>query len=137
MSDGELILPIRVYYEDTDAQGVVYYANYLRFLERARTEWLRQQGINQTQLRGDQGLVFVVHGINLKFRAPARFDDMVYATAIVRRHTAARFFFEQRITRDTAAGPVLVEGEVEAACLDVDSFRPRRLPKTLIDELMA
>ena len=133
MSDGELILPIRVYYEDTDAQGVVYYANYLRFLERARTEWLRQRGINQTQLRSDQGLVFVVHGINLKFRAPARFDDMVFASASVCRHTAARFFFKQRLTRDSATGPVLVEGEVEAACLDADSFRPRRLPKTLID----
>ena len=136
MSDGELVLPIRVYYEDTDAQGVVYYANYLRFLERARTEWLRQRGINQTQLRGAEGLVFVVHGLNLKFRAPARFDDMVFASARVSRHTAARFYFEQRLTRDDATGSVLVEGEVEAACLDAESFRPRRLPKILLNELM-
>ena len=133
MTGGELALPIRVYYEDTDAQGVVYYANYLRFLERARTEWLRERGIDQNRLRQEEGLVFVVHGINLKFRAPARLDDYVFASADVTRHTAARFYFDQRLTRDAPDGELLVEGEVEAACLAEGSFRPRRLPKSLIE----
>ncbi len=131
----EFVWPVRVYYEDTDAQGVVYYANYLRFLERARTEWLRSRNIDQTELRRSEGLVFVVHGINLKFRAPARFDDVVYATARVSRFSAARFCFEQRLHRDEPDGPVLVEGEVEAACLDGATFRPRRLPRGLVEAL--
>ena len=91
--------------------------------------------IDQNRLRENDGLIFVVHGLTLKFRAPARYDDMVYATARVSRFSAARFYFEQRLHRDSPDGPLLVEGEVEAACLDGETFRPRRLPRELVEAL--
>ena len=126
---------LRVYYEDTDAQGVVYYANYFRFMERARTEWLRAHGVDQTQLRDEAGLVFVVVGTRVKFRVPARFDDELVVTVAVLGSGGARFELEQKIYRGEIDGELLCEGVCEGACIDVHSLRPRRLPDKLRSEL--
>ena len=126
---------LRVYYEDTDAQGVVYYANYFRFMERARTEWLRAHGVDQVKLREETGLVFVVAGTEVKFRAPARFDDELVVTVAVLSSGRARFTLEQRIFRDALDGELLVEGMCVGACIDVAQQRPRRMPENILSEL--
>lgn len=118
-------LPVRVYYEDTDAGGVVYYANYLKYLERARTEWLRAAGWGQTALASDRGLLFAVRSIELDYRAPARLDDALEVEARIAALGRARIDFEQRVLRD---GEPLCTGRVRIACLDAATFRPRPLP---------
>jgi acyl-CoA thioester hydrolase len=128
---------LRVYYEDTDAQGVVYYANYFRFMERARTEWLRAHGVDQVQLRKESGLIFVVVRTELAFRSPARFDDELAVTANVLDWGGARFVLEQNIYRESVEGDVLCEGLCEGACIDAVTLRPRRLPKNLRSELFS
>ena len=126
--------PVRVYWEDTDAQGVVYYANYLRFMERARTEWLRTRGIDQPRLRQDIGLIFSVVKLDIHYKLPARYDDQLAVTADVIEHSRVTFTFEQNIYRDDPDGELLCAGSVFAACLDAESLRPRRLPAELIEE---
>ncbi|MEF8833531.1 MAG: tol-pal system-associated acyl-CoA thioesterase [Halofilum sp. (in: g-proteobacteria)] len=118
-------LPVRVYYEDTDAGGVVYYANYLKYLERARTEWLRAAGWGQTALAGDRGLLFAVRSIELDYHAPARLDDALEIEARIAALGRARIDFAQRVLRD---GEPLCTGGVRVACLDAGTFRPRALP---------
>lgn len=117
--------PIRVYWEDTDAGGVVYHASYLRFLERARTEWLRALGAGQQELRERDDIVLVVRGMALEFHRPARLDDELQAsvTLLERRHASLQF--AQQITR---GDEVLVDAKVRAACLVASSFKPRALP---------
>jgi acyl-CoA thioester hydrolase len=122
--------PTRVYWEDTDGGGVVYYANYLKFLERARTEWLRSLGFAQSELVKDPGVIFVVTNINLDYRRPARLDDSLLVTCDLIPEGAASMTFAQRISRGEE---VLVEGTVRVACLDAQSFRPRRLPAELVN----
>ena len=122
--------PTRVYWEDTDGGGVVYYANYLKFLERARTEWLRSQGFVQSQLMADPGVIFVVTNINIDYRRPARLDDSLLVTCELIPEGAASMSFAQQILRDEE---VLIEGTVRVACLDAQSFRPKRLPSALIN----
>jgi len=122
--------PTRVYWEDTDGGGVVYYANYLKFLERARTEWLRSLGFAQSDLVKDPGVIFVVTNINLDYRRPARLDDSLLVTCDLIPEGAASMTFAQRILRGEA---VLIEGTVRVACLDAQSFRPRRLPAELVN----
>jgi acyl-CoA thioester hydrolase len=122
--------PTRVYWEDTDGGGVVYYANYLKFLERARTEWLRSLGFSQSDLVKDPGVIFVVTNINLDYRRPARLDDSLLITCELIPQGAASMAFAQRILRDRE---VLIEGTVRVACLDAQSFRPRRLPAELVN----
>ncbi|OGI40000.1 MAG: tol-pal system-associated acyl-CoA thioesterase [Candidatus Muproteobacteria bacterium RBG_16_62_13] len=124
--------PIRVYYEDTDAGGVVYYANYLRFMERARTEWLRALGFEQDELSRDPGVVFAVRSCNLEFRKPARFNELLEVTVRIAARGGASLTFAQQIRRD---GTVLCEGEVLVACLDAQRFTPRPLPSVLTDRL--
>ena len=125
--------PVRVYWEDTDAGGVVYHAAYLRFLERARTEWLRACGVAQQRLREKHGILFVVADMQVKFLAPARLDDELHAvvTAFTRRSASMRF--AQCILRP-ADGAVLVEAQVRAACIDAASYKPRRIPDSLLTE---
>ena len=118
-------LPVRVYYEDTDAGGVVYYANYLKYLERARTEWLRAAGWGQTVLASDRGLLFAVRSIELDYRAPARLDDALEVEARINGLGRARIDFAHRVLRD---GEALCTGRVRVACLDAATFRPRPLP---------
>jgi len=126
--------PVRVYYEDTDVAGVVYYANYLKFMERARTEWLRSIGVDQTRLL-EEGLLFVILSTNVNFLKPARFNDLLRVTCEVIEHTRTSFSFTQEIFREDSDGELLVEGQARAACLDAKSFRPRRLPSTIVAEV--
>ena len=124
-------LPLRVYYEDTDAQGVVYYANYFRFMERARTEWLRSLGVDMVRLQDEDRRIFVVAEVNTKFHAPARLADDLVVTARLTGLTRVSFSIEQTIYRDSMVGDVLVSGIVKAAYLDADTMRPKRVPPSL------
>lgn len=128
------VLPVRVYLEDTDAQGVVYNASYFRFMERARTEWLRAQGLEHEELRRRHGVVLVLAAIEAKFKAPARLSDVLYVSARVAAARGARFVFEQSVRRSDPGGEVVCEGRAEVACMDATAGRPRRIPSVLIGE---
>ena len=123
--------PIRVYWEDTDAGGVVYHASYVRFLERARTEWLRAQGVGQQALRESEDLVLVIRDMTLDFHKPARLDDELQASVALLERRPASLLIGQEISR---AGQVLVRAQVRVACLVASSFRPRPLPEWLAVE---
>ena len=127
--------PIRVYYEDTDAQGVVYYANYFRFLERTRTEWLRSLGVDMVALAETDRRIFVVADIQARFLSPARLSDQLTVTARAARVTRVAFDIEQNIYRGNIDGELLVSSMVKAAYLDADTMRPKRMPPSLIGEL--
>ena len=132
MTDSEPFqLPIRVYYEDTDAQGVVYYANYFRFMERARTEWLRSLGVDMVHLQEVERRIFVVAEVNTKFHAPARLSDEIVVTASLEGLSRVSFDIEQRIYRNSTDGDLLISGIVIAAYLDADPMRPKRIPPSL------
>jgi acyl-CoA thioester hydrolase len=124
--------PVRVYYEDTDAGGLVYYANYLKFFERCRTEWLRALGVEQTTLAADQGLQFVVARIEVKYLAPARLDDELAIEARVARLGRSLVAFEQVALR---AGEALARAQVTVACIDARQRQPARLPEALARQL--
>jgi len=126
--------PVRVYYEDTDAQGVVYYANYFRFMERARTEWLRSLGVDQVRLMQEERRIFVVTESHAEFIVPARFNDELIVTARLGDLTRATFGIEQNIYRDSPEGELLLRGRVTAAYLDADSMRPKRVPNSIFEE---
>ncbi len=142
----------RVYWEDTDAGGVVYYANYLRFLERARTEWLRPLGYCQRDLATQHGVLFAVTRVRIDYRRPARLDDELSVTCDPRTVGAASVSFTQQILRlapaarpestdaagafDAAPG-LLTEAEVRIACLDARTFRPLRMPEFLLSAFAA
>lgn len=135
----------RVYWEDTDAGGIVYYANYLRFLERARTEWLRARGISQRTLALEPGVVFSVVALQAHFQRPARLDDMLLISCEPHRSGGASIEFDQRIWRtgpsavpsgEGAAGEeLLLTASVRVACLDARSMKPRRLPTVIAEGL--
>ena len=120
--------PIRVYWEDTDAGGVVYHGSYVRFLERARTEWLRAQGIGQQALRADEDVVLAIRDMTLDFRSPARLDDELQVSVAMTERRAASLLVAQAISRGDR---VLVTAVVRVACLAASSFRPRPLPEWL------
>ena len=122
----------RVYWEDTDGGGIVYYANYLRFLERARTEWLRSLGHSQQELARSPGILFAVAGLSIEYRRPARLDDELAITCEPRGERAAAMRFAQRIER---GGELLVEADVRVVCLDARTLRPKRLPEFLLEAL--
>ena len=124
--------PVRVYWEDTDAGGVVFYANYLKFFERARTEWLRSLGLGQQALRDQTGAIFVVSETALRYLAPARLDD--WLTITVQPETAGRasMSLQQQAWRTHPAGDTLLcEGRIRIGCVDAATFRPRRFPAQL------
>jgi len=125
---------VRVYYEDTDAQGVVYYANYFRYMERARTEWLRSLGVDQAELLNEQRRMFVVTATNAEFLAPARFNDEVVVTAKLAGLTRATFDIEQNIFLQGLNGRMLVRGNIKAAFLNADTMRPMRVPTDIFEE---
>ena len=134
MSDNKPFeLPIRVYYEDTDAQGVVYYANYFRFMERARTEWLRSLGVDMVRLQDEERRIFVVAEVHTKFHAPARLADDIVVTACLNSQTRVSFDIEQKIYRESTDGDMLISGIVKAAYLDADTMRPQRIPSSLFE----
>ncbi|HRQ63300.1 MAG TPA: tol-pal system-associated acyl-CoA thioesterase [Xanthomonadaceae bacterium] len=119
---------VRVYWEDTDGGGVVYHAAYLKFLERARTELLRDAGLVQSRMRESLGLIFVLRGVKMRFLKPARLDDLLQVQTWIARRGRASLDFGQRILRD---GELLLTAEVAAACLEADTFRPAALPTDL------
>ena len=122
--------PVRVYYEDTDAGGVVYYANYLRFLERARTEWLRALGFEQDALARDAGVIFAVRRIEVDYLKPARFNDALTIYARIAERGRASLVFAQEIRR---GDEVLVKGMVKVACLEAANFRPAPIPAAILE----
>ena len=130
----EFSWPIRVYYEDTDAGGVVYYANYLKFLERARTEYLRALGFEQDQLKQEYGIIFAVHNLSIQYQKPAVFNDALTATAVIVDQRKARLTFKQMITRDTDNTPIC-SADVTIACLNADKFSPARIPARILEVL--
>ncbi len=128
--------PVRVYYEDTDSGGVVYYANYLKFMERGRTEWLRHLGMEQDQLIDEHGVMFAVRSIALDYLAPARFNDALRVTVIPVKKGRASLSFTQQVTRQIEnEQKLLCEGQVKIACLDVRTLRPRPIPSSVYAEI--
>ncbi len=125
--------PVRVYYEDTDAQGVVYYANYFRFMERARTEWLRALGVDQQKMLSEERRIFVVVSTRAEFLMPAQFNDELVVTAGLGELTRASFDIEQNIYRGSRDGDLLLRGGVKAAILDADSMKPQRVPASFFE----
>ncbi len=119
---------MRVYYEDTDQAGVVYYAGYLRFLERGRTEWLRTLGVEQFRLAQDTGIAFAVRSMNIEYLRPARLDDLLAVRTEIESVGRAQVVFAQRVERD---GEVLVEATVRVACLDLRRMKPTALPEEI------
>ncbi|MBI3150243.1 MAG: tol-pal system-associated acyl-CoA thioesterase [Betaproteobacteria bacterium] len=126
--DAAFAWPLRVYYEDTDAAGVVYYANYLRFIERARTEWLRALGFELNVVERDYGRVFVVRHADIDFLQPARLGDALTATVAVREAGRSRLILHQDVLREAQ---VLVRASVTLACLDTQRWRPAAMPPPL------
>jgi acyl-CoA thioester hydrolase len=130
-----LRLPVRVYYEDTDAGGVVYHTGYIRFFERVRTEWLRALGYSQRQLAEEAGVLFSVVEMNVRYLKPARLDDLLEVRARAEVSGGASVAFEQEIRNE--AGELLATGQVRVACLAAGSFKPRRLPAGLVERMDA
>jgi acyl-CoA thioester hydrolase len=123
--------PVRVYWEDTDAGGVVYHASYLRFLERARTEWLRRLGVDQLALKEATGLGFVVHRMEIDFLRAALLDDELMVSVEVKERRSASMLFAQRIIR--ADGAALIQAQVRAACVDLKRMRAAAIPVDIAD----
>ncbi len=124
-------IPVRIYWEDTDAGGVVYYANYLKFMERCRTEWLRALGVDQQRLRAERRLQFVVVNVSVDFLRPAVLHDEILVTAELQRLTGATIVFKQTIMRGAEQ---LIDATARVACLDSGTLKPRAIPKDLFME---
>ena len=132
-SDQAFVWPVRVYWEDTDAGGIVYYANFLKFLERARTEWLRTLGCDQARLRDRHRLQFVVVRTTVEFRHPGRFDDRLDVDVRLLALRRASIELVQHVRN--ASQELLCRAEVKVGCVDIASFRPRGIPISLKQEL--
>ena len=117
--------PVRVYWEDTDAGGVVFFANYLKFFERARTEWLRSLGFSQERMRVDQEAAFVVSETRVRYLRPARLDDLLTITVRIAAMARVSITIEQQAWR---GDELLAEGSIRIACVDISRFAPRRIP---------
>jgi len=124
--------PVRVYYENTDAGGVVYHSNYVTFMERARTEFLRSLGVELGALERDARVLFAVRSMTIDFRSPARLDDLLEVTVDIKETRPASLTFLQSIRRD---GRVLCDGEVRVASISADFFRPVAIPSELVELL--
>lgn len=122
---GNFALPVRVYYEDTDAAGVVYYANYLKYLERARTEWLRALGFDQGRLMAETGLGFAVRSISAEYLKPARLDDALQVISRIESHGRVQVVFDQRIERGEQT---LLTAKVRIACMDLNRGKAAPMP---------
>jgi acyl-CoA thioester hydrolase len=133
----EFVWPVRVYWEDTDAGGVVFYANYLKFFERARTEWLRSLGIGQQRLREDTGGLFVVSGVELRYHRPARLDDALEVTATITDLGRASMTLHQQAWRlaDGRRADLLCEGQIRIGWVDGVAMKPARIPSHLLETL--
>ncbi|GAB4207720.1 MAG: tol-pal system-associated acyl-CoA thioesterase [Tibeticola sp.] len=133
----EFFWPVRIYWEDTDAGGIVFYANYLKFFERARTEWLRARGIHQQDLRDRAGGQFVVSEVRLRYERPARLDDVLQVSARLVEAGRASFTLEQRALRPDAAGgsTLCCAATVRVGWVDAHSLRPKRLPEEVLQRI--
>jgi len=132
MSSLDFRFKLRVYWEDTDAGGVVFFANYLKFFERARTEWLRDKGFGQERLRSDTGAMFVVADTSVRYFAPARLDDSLQITVRIVDAGRATLSLEQQAWR---ADALLAQGNIRIGCVDAGTFRPRRIPTELLQAI--
>lgn len=121
--------PVRIYWEDTDAGGVVFYANHLRFFERARTEWLRSLGFSQEAMRRDDGMMFIVSQTSVRYLSPARLDDLLRVTVELRQPGRASMVLFQQAWRGEI---LLAEGEIRIGCVGAADFKPTRIPLALI-----
>lgn len=134
MNGKTFVWPVRVYYEDSDAQGVVYYANYFKFMERARTEWIRSLGIEQDTMMRKDRRIFVVVDTTAEFLSPARFNDQLAVTVRLTDLSRATFSMGQDIFRNNIDGELLCRGTIRAAFLNADTLKPARLPDTLFKD---
>jgi acyl-CoA thioester hydrolase len=127
--------PARVYWEDTDAGGVVFHANYLRYLERARSEWLRSRGHVQPEIARRDGVLFSVVDLSIRYVKPAQLDDLLVVGCVVTRAGPATMRFHQQIHRDSSQGTLIVDASVRVACVSADGYKPRRLPAAVLKDL--
>ena len=125
--------PVRVYYEDTDSGGVVYYANYLKYMERARTEYLRDLGFEQDQLIEINNIIFAVRSVQLDYNRPARFNDELIVTAKLIELKKTSMLFEQKIYCTNQPEQILCQGQIRIACLRADAFKPCAIPVSIME----
>jgi len=128
----EFIWPVRVYYEDTDSGGVVYHSNYLNFMERARTEWLRAMNLQQDEIVSEHGILFVVHSLSIDYIKPALFNEALQVKTSIKKLTKASIVFQQFIIREEDA-QLLTRAEVKIVSLNAQKKRPARLPVAIYD----
>lgn len=137
-------LPVRIYYEDTDAGGIVYYANYLKFMERARTEWLRCRGFEQDELRATYGIIFVVRKVSIDYLLPAFFNDQLLVTVEIKQVGKTHISCLQQVYKreneeehqhTPVTETLITEATVDLVCIDVQHLRPKRLPESLKKQL--
>ncbi len=135
----EFSWPVRVYYEDTDSGGVVYYANYLKFMERARTELLRGLGFQQDQLQQESDIIFAVHSANIQYIKPARFNDELNVITSITSLGKASILFKQTVhlvsSLDNTAEAVLAEADIKIACLKTETFKPKSIPASIKEKI--
>ena len=134
IANADFTFPVRVYWEDTDAGGIVFYANYLKFFERARTEWLRSLGIGQQRLREDTGGMFVVSETHLKYHRPARLDDLLHVTATVQEIGRVSMLVKQSVLLNQEQ---LCTGSIRIGWVDAASLKPARIPATVLAALQS
>ena len=132
----EFLWPIRIYYEDTDSGGVVYYANYLKFMERARTEMLRSKNFEQDRMREEENILFVVRSVEMDLLQPARFNDQLQVRTHIVESTRTSLTFEQHIHREAEDKP-LCSGRIRIACIDAARWKPVAIPNQILQELKA
>ena len=131
-NEKEFVWPVRVYYEDTDAGGVVFYANYLKFIERARTEWLRALGYEQDELLR-LSVVFVVRKVDIDYLRPARFNDELEVVSCIKQLKHSSLRFEQKVLRK---GELCVSAEVVVVCVETEKFKPRAFPEKMKEDFL-
>ncbi len=129
----EFSWPIRVYYEDTDAGGLVFHANYLKFLERARTEMLRSRGFEQDRLIAEENLIFVIRSLSIDYLKPARFNEQIDVGSKIIENTKTSLIFEQSITRQE---DVLCNAKIRVVCLNAQSMKPKVIPSAILEQLI-
>ena len=142
-NQASFVLPVRVYYEDTDAGGVVYHSKYINFFERARTEWLRDLGLEQDNLIAEHQVIFVVRALNCDYLRPAIFNDELFVSADIRELGKTSVVFKQQVTRKAKDEEkakhgdfvILAEGDVTVVTVDSQKFKPKRLPEFLLDKM--
>lgn len=131
----EFIWPVRVYYEDTDSGGVVYHSNYLNFMERARTEWLRSLQLEQDELINELGIVFVVRALSIDYLKPARFNEALLVKTKIQKLAKASIVFEQTIVRESDE-LILTSGTVKVACVSIEKNRPVPIPAAIYEKFV-